>query len=149
MTHSINLLLSGFLALAFALGCQRQSIGQALCVAASEGDIKRMQELVDQGADVNYPSKGNGFTPLHCAALSCQSTALRFLLDRGANPNAKSRHGDPVLVAGMGSSPCKVRIIELLLDYGADIEFARLYLPTEGISPEIKAAILKRLGGKQ
>ncbi len=92
-----------------------------LVIASALGDLKHVEHLLDHGAeDVGY-TRPCGKHALSAAADFGHLDAVRFLLDRGANPNwpdgptapggtalhAAARHGNDALVA-------------LLLAHGAD-----------------------------
>lgn len=67
-----------------------------LHVAARKGDLKEVQRLLDNGADVNEPSsghKGLGTTALHLAATGGHLEVMNELLERGANIEARTRGG--------------------------------------------------------
>lgn len=65
--------------------------------AAFHGHWKMCEFLLESGADPNHPLPETGETPLHAALCSRRRTArdlvIRVLLDRGANPNAKTTPG--------------------------------------------------------
>ena len=90
-------------------------------------DVLRL--LIRHGADVNETDK-NGVTPLHRAVRFRSPVAVKFLLERGADPNAVDRRtrSTPlhraVTSTGAPATAGKARevrqIIELLLAHGAD-----------------------------
>src|SRR6266851_2529080 len=63
--------------------------------AAATGSLHRMQLLHMAGANVN--DRGNGSTPLFLAAGEGRLDAVRYLLDEGADVNARERHGNTPL----------------------------------------------------
>lgn len=83
--------------------------------AVDKRDIFSMSSLIDhQGVDVN--SRNNIMeTPLHRAIMNHNLGATKFLLDRGADPNARDRNGwAPIHWAEYENE------FMLLLDRGAD-----------------------------
>jgi ankyrin repeat protein len=58
-----------------------------LHIACLGGDLERVEQLVEQGADVSAKTNRNE-TPLHLAALSGAVSVLSFLVDRGADMSA-------------------------------------------------------------
>lgn len=76
--------------------------------------------LLDNGADINKPSYG--ISPLIFAANTPEEggvTILKFLLEKGANPNVKDFQGStPLFVANFADNK---EAIKLLIDSGADI----------------------------
>jgi ankyrin repeat protein len=85
--------------------------------AATTGSLHRMQLLHLAGANVN--DRGNGSTPLFLAAGEGRLDAVRYLLDEGADVNARERHGNTALTEATyyGYIP----IMKELLVRGADI----------------------------
>ena len=86
--------------------------------AARSGDFKRIQSLISNGADVNSKN-GDGFTPLHVAAVRNRRAVVKLLIDHGADVNTKAEDGRTLLhhVAREGH----VNIVKLLLDSGSDL----------------------------
>jgi len=104
------------------VGEQRSRAGsgsRALFRAAERGDVDRITELVDAGANVNARLDGDG-SPLIAAARAGHEEAVRLLLDRGADPNiAVAGDGNPLIMA---ASEGHTAIVELLIDRGASID---------------------------
>jgi len=71
--------------------------------------------LLDHGADVNAVN-GGGDTPLHLAAMHCNTEAAVLLLAAGADASAKNKYGQPPLTLAKRLS-C-TEMIELLLKSG-------------------------------
>ncbi len=74
-----------------ALACRAPDPDSALHRAAYSGQIQKLQELVDKGADVNKVVDGE--TPLLRAAQGDNAEALSFLIENGADPGAKDPKG--------------------------------------------------------
>jgi len=92
------------------------SRGRSLYHASRRGDVKRMTELIDGGADVNAAIDGDG-SPLIGAARAGHLEAVSLLLARGADPNmAVEGDGNPLIMAAREGH---VDIVALLLDRGA------------------------------
>lgn len=83
-----------------------------------------VRALLDLGADVHLASRSGGFTPLHSAIADDGDAAVkdivRMLLERGADPNARSGSGATPLhtAAFTGNVP----VVRMLLTAGADPE---------------------------
>jgi beta-lactamase regulating signal transducer with metallopeptidase domain len=87
--------------------------------AAARGDVRRLGDYLDRGADINTSFGGDG-TVLLIAAKYGQMDAVRYLLDRGADPNVPSPgDGNPLIAA---SASGETEIVDLLLRRGARID---------------------------
>lgn len=67
-----------------------------LMLAAQYGTLPQVQYLVNQGADVNFQRQeegDDGYTPLMGAAMAGQQEIVQFLLEAGAQVEAKDREG--------------------------------------------------------
>ena len=62
----------------------------ALHLAAKEGHVEVVQELLRRGAGVNFTTK-KGNTALHIASLAGQKPAVEVLLESGASVNSKAQ----------------------------------------------------------
>jgi cytochrome c len=85
--------------------------------AAREGDVGKVRELLDQGADINRNSRSG--TPLHVAVLANRQEIVELLIADGADVNASSLiFGMPLHVAAVRGSAA---LTSLLIANGADI----------------------------
>ena len=86
--------------------------------AVKSGDTKKVELLLNQGADPNTKNE-YGSAPLHEASWDGYKEIVELLLKYGADPNAKNEYGvySPLHVA---SSKGYKETVELLLNYGAD-----------------------------
>ncbi len=66
------------------------------------GNVQRVRELLDRGADVNVRNY-KGQTALHCAAKAGFDPIVALLLDRGADANAKDDKGTTPLATALRS----------------------------------------------
>ena len=83
----------------------------------SEGDLARLKELLDAGADVDG-ADGSGLTALHWASAWGHADACRLLIERGAEVGARDgRDATPLHAAAFFGRPDAVRV---LLEGGAD-----------------------------
>ena len=101
----------------------RDELNRALFLAIPEGDHAQVQNLLDQGADVEARDEVGG-SVLMQAALNADMPMMRLLLQHDADPNARDRNGVPVLVRAVHDAD-KVR---LLLSCGARVEDRALVL---------------------
>ncbi|MCB9030665.1 MAG: ankyrin repeat domain-containing protein [Deltaproteobacteria bacterium] len=102
---------------AFVFGCQNQYYDEPpLHAAAMRGSIKKVKQLIKEGASVNGVNK-QGATALHWAASKGHEDIVEYLVRHGANVNA---------LTNKGSTPLKLandfhhkKVIKLLQGYGA------------------------------
>jgi ankyrin repeat protein len=127
-------LLCTMLPLALLLGIVRQGvrrglrIDQALCDAASIGDVPWINRLLADGVSPDSADE-DGATALMSAAFAAQAKAVATLLHAGADPDLQDSSGltalmNAVISAGEmdleGATAVFERIVSLLLDAGAD-----------------------------
>lgn len=104
--------------------------------AAAFGDVTRVENLAENGTDINAKEPAGGGSPLIVAALYGQNGVVRLLLDRGAEMNLKNKEGSTALhVAAFFGQP---EVVEVLLDKGADTGIRNNYgqTPLEIVSGE-------------
>jgi ankyrin repeat protein len=91
--------------------------GENIWTAASDGDLERVQYLLEKECvNVNAQDE-HGYSPIHAAASHGQLGLLEFLLGKGASVTLRDEDGDtPLLVCD--DSAC----FELLEKHGADVE---------------------------
>ena len=88
--------------------------------AATFGDLDRLAVLLADDPDLMQRRSGDGFTALHLAAFFGQDEAVRLLLARGADPDARGTGwmiGTPLNAA---ASARHATVVALLLEAGAD-----------------------------
>lgn len=123
--------------------------------AAKRGLLKEVQEFVNQGLDINACQRGK-VTALHEAAEAGQLDVAFWLLDYGANPNARTipnpGEGGAYTALHLAVQNGHTEVVGLLLQKGAKIDAKT----SDGSTPLIIAAesgrldlvtILRRHGG--
>ena len=136
-------LLPPLLALAAAPGCARspeQDLVESLCDNMLRTmDMPAVSNLVENlGADVNGRSDYRHCTPLYAAIQNGNEPAVRYLLERGADPNRTGntwKTGPGVL--GFAASAGNLGIVQALVEAGADV---RGVDPKSGEYPLARAA---------
>ena len=83
-------------------------------VAASDGDLSRVKQLLVEGVDVNAQDD-SGYSPLHAAVSYDHLDLVRFLLSEGASLKLPDQDGD--LPIHLCESPA---MFDLLVEAGAD-----------------------------
>ena len=90
---------------------------EGLHAAAHIGDVDRIKELIEQGAD---PEKTDNFgrTAVHIAAFESQKEAIKILVENGADINALENQAyDAVTIAAVAND---IGLVDLLLSLGAN-----------------------------
>ena len=108
--------------------------GSPLSYAAYHCRIEAVKYLIHKGADINnatgyadYGDSGGGLRPLHMAASSGCTEAIKLLLDAGADidVSANARRGNALAMAAYAGH---VQSAKYLLERGADVGVAIEYL---------------------
>jgi ankyrin repeat protein len=95
-----------------------KGLDAALLTAADvPGATPVLKLLAEHGANLQYSEKG--FTPLMAASRAGNLSAVRYLIDRGADVRARTKSGYTALYAA-ASWPGNAAVIQTLLDHGAD-----------------------------
>lgn len=92
----------------------------SLRVAVMRGDLKTVKYIFDhQGWDANaHVDQAGETTPLHIACKNGHNEIVSYLLQKGADVNARDWNGDTALHASV--SQRHVPTVALLLEHGAD-----------------------------
>lgn len=95
-------------------------------VAASDGDLQRVQYLIEQeGVSPNIPDP-HTYTPMHAAASYGHINVLEYLISRGGDVNVTDEDGDTPLYTVE-----TVEVARWLVEHGAIVDCVN----EEGISP--------------
>jgi uncharacterized protein len=114
---TLILLVSGGLGIGGYRMYLTQYLPSELRIAASNGDARRVRELIRKGVDVNLQLGLPSNSPLNRAIESGNVTVVEMLLDAGANPNGIGETGmTPVMIAAFFGNP---EVVDLLIRRGA------------------------------
>lgn len=103
----------------FKFDVKAQMSEDTLWGAAVAGKLPAIEAALAEGTDVNAPDDEVGLAPLTWAALHGQTEAMRLLIEKGADVNARSEDGNtPLHVAAFLG---QAEAAKLLIDSGADI----------------------------
>ena len=94
--------------------------GGSLHDAARKGDTGLIKRLLENGADIEEVAGTGLERPLCLAAVHGKTSAVEYLLDRGANIEAKMK--DDWTALSMAALEGRKSTVECLLDRGANIE---------------------------
>ena len=101
-------------------GDRDRDIDEVVIHAAEKGSIPRLRQLLDNGTfKINHAFEGDG-TAMMIAAKYGHIDAVRFLLDRGADPNVASRGDGNALIIAAATG--ELEIARMLLDRGARVD---------------------------
>jgi ankyrin repeat protein len=132
----ISLLQTCLLALFLCVTAQA-SFADPVHDAARKGNMAKLQELAKANPSAVSTVDKMGRTPLHMAAEGYQLTAATFLLEHGADVNAKDRNGGFTALDLALSSYHYIEMVRLLIDHGANVNTAS----TQGVTPLMEAAM--------
>jgi ankyrin repeat protein len=111
---------SGFACLLALTACgSNGGLDERLLRAATQGDKKKVAELIKRGAHVDVIDE-DGWTPLLWASAHGNEGAVEALLEAGANRQAVTRreHQGPLILAGKWN---RVEVVQTLLGRGFSI----------------------------
>lgn len=92
---------------------------EQLHFAASDGDLKRVQQLIADGYSVsNFDDLG--MTPLHYAARNAHVEVMKLLIKAGADVNAHDAERAGNTPLGEVAGNCSYEVAKILIDAGAD-----------------------------
>lgn len=116
--------------------------------AAYENDIDAMEKLLSQDSSILNMQNKDGRTALLIVTDAGNVKAVRFLLEKGANPNIKNNDGNSPLLKAVDLPLDKnaLEIVQLLIDNNADLTAEDKYERTpyeRTTNPKIKAILAK------
>lgn len=90
-----------------------------LAMKRSTKDPRKLQCLIENGADVISYRDNDGLSTLHWAASNGGLESVKLLLNYGADPNAISYHGTPLHFAAINGH---TKVVKLLIDHGVYVD---------------------------
>ena len=96
-----------------------QGVANDVWEAVFIGDLKVVKQAITDGMDVNARNPQFGEPILSTAALMGHTEVMAFLLEKGADINARNRDGNTALHAAAFLG--RADAIELLLEHGVDV----------------------------
>jgi ankyrin repeat protein len=109
--------------------------------AAAAGDLNKVKALLEADPKLLESKTAYGETPLMSACLKTQIAVADFLIDKGANVNARNVYGVPVLNDAITEGEECIRLVQRLIDKGAEINVKN----SDGGSPLHRAAMVDNL----
>ncbi len=95
-----------------------KGLTQTLREAVEGGNVAQVRAQVESGGDLN--ALDEGLAPLHRAVLSGQADVLSYLVERGANVNARCQRGRTPLHYAVAQN--QMGMVRFLLSRGADVK---------------------------
>lgn len=141
MSVRIRMIFAAALLLPSAAHAQQRSAGYTFLEAVRDEDGTKVNDILSQPGQtiINTKDRATGEGALHIVARSGNSTYLRFLLAKGANPNLQDDRGNtPALAAAENGS---VEAIEALAARNANLNLAN----ASGETPLIRAVQMRNL----
>ncbi|MDA3823458.1 MAG: caspase family protein [Bacteroidales bacterium] len=109
--------------------------------AATSNDIKKMENLLNNGVDVN--ERSGGANALNYAVWANSIEAVHYLLDKGADVNIGMCNGwTPILLAVDNNN---ASMVKLLLDNGADVTVSKKLGTPRGMAEEKGYSVIARM----
>lgn len=94
-------------------------LGESLCLAAKNGDLRAVNRLLENGAAINGRDQ-HGWTALHRASFKGRVDVVRALIEKGVDIDARDEDGYTALHCAVECGHADV--IELLVKRKADVE---------------------------
>jgi len=86
--------------------------------AVLEGDIEKVKDLIERGADLEFGGE-DGCTPLIRAAEEGYMEIVKLLIEEGADINAKVDTGSAALIASANEG--QTEVVKIFIQNGANI----------------------------
>mmetsp|Transcript_2691 Transcript_2691/g.2568 ORF Transcript_2691/g.2568 Transcript_2691/m.2568 type:complete len:494 (-) Transcript_2691:235-1716(-) len=90
-------------------------------MAARDGDVKALSEIVDRFGDLVNAKDEHGWAPIHEGVRIGNKEVVSLLLEKGANINDTTGRGESVLWWGINEYGADSEIVKYLEDLGAEL----------------------------
>jgi len=105
------------------LSCSKKSSDSFLISAISEGDLYAVRSMVERGMNINEAFERSR-TPLMYAVINARAEIVVYLLEKGADMEARDIDGDTAIM--YASSGGDSIIVDFLIEKGADVNVINL-----------------------
>jgi ankyrin repeat protein len=68
-------------------------VGKFACTAAEQNNLDLLKKIMQHGGNITLPNVNGGSTALHVAVCEGNTNMVKFLLEKGANPDKTDDHG--------------------------------------------------------
>ena len=99
----------------------RISKEETLITAVKQGDMSRVTELLNKGANINYRKEDEQVTALDVAVLDNNINLINFLLEHGADVNSTTKNGYTALLVASTPYSGNFDVVDTLIKHGADV----------------------------
>ena len=144
MTRTLLLLLL----LSCPIAAQQRPIDKDFLDAVHNKDVKKINLLLGQGANVNAREPINGYFALQYAINWPDLALVKLLLDKGANVDLADDGGTTALIEAVGGdSPEYTAIVKLLIERGANVHAnhdAAILRAVRDADPEVVRLLLAK-----
>ncbi|XP_008557350.1 putative ankyrin repeat protein RF_0381 [Microplitis demolitor] len=94
-------------------------------IVVNTGNLMAVENFLNRGADVNFPTKGLDLRPLHIAVGDDNKKMVQLLLKKGADVDGLTVDKKPALEFAIMHNNQK--LTEILLKFGADINLVKIF----------------------
>ncbi len=90
--------------------------------AAATGDLDKVKALIEANPSQLEAKDNIEQTPLMFACRNLQLEVANYLVDKGANVNARNKYGLSVLCYAMNEDHKSIQLVKRLIEHGADVK---------------------------
>ena len=116
---------------------ENYDLNNELIEASIKGDVDKVKEYLDRGADIEAKDNQYGWTPLICACIYNHTEVVSLLINSGAKIDATDPDGYTPLIWACSGDENKMDIVKILLENDADLNAES----KSGITPLSKSTL--------